>query len=377
MGLLVAGISWLWNRLSLKEVEYERNVHQNRVFIGEETTLSISITNGKPIPLGRVEIIEQFPEEIQVADANISLSPNRRVHVIRLFTSMSWYERITWVYKIKSHQRGFFRLGPARIESGDLFGFFTSHMDVTHNDYLLVYPQIVPLPELGLPATRPLGDTKGGISIFDDPTRPQGIRDYQVNDPLKRVDWKISAKTNGLKVRTYDPSSSHVTILVVVVETTLRTWEGYNPVYLERVITASASIASYAFEMRYSLGLFSNGTPILADRPMKIPPARNNEQLSVILEALATIRPVPMGPMASQLNLHAKQFPIGATLAIVVALINSALMSSINDLTQQGYKLVVIFVGDEDRPELPNNVTVYEIGEYFRQLEVENQFGQH
>ncbi|MCH7801838.1 MAG: DUF58 domain-containing protein [Chloroflexi bacterium] len=375
MGLLVAGISWVWNRLSLEEVTYERKIAHPRVFMGEETTMSISVTNRKPVPLGRLEIEDELPDEIQVSEADISSSANPHANVLRHSTSMSWYERISWEYKIKANQRGFYRIGPARLESGDLFGFFTSHRRVSDNDYLLVYPKIVPLPELGLPAVRPLGETRGGISIFEDTSRPSGIREYHVGDPLKTVDWKVSAKMQQLQVRTFEPSSSFTVILVVVVETTARSWEGYSPVNLERVITASASIANYASEMQYNLGLFSNGAPILADRPMKVPPARNPEQLTVILEALATIRPLPIGPMAPQLTHYARQFPIGVTLVIIVALINDDLREAISELKRQGYKLVVVFVGDQQCPEMPDGVLVHDLKEHFDRLEMSSEFG--
>ena len=127
MGLLVAGISWVWNRLSLEEVTYERKIAHPRVFMGEETTMSISVTNRKPVPLGRLQIEDELPDEIQVSEADISSSANPHANVLRHSTSMSWYERISWEYKIKANQRGFYRIGPARLESGDLFGFFTSH----------------------------------------------------------------------------------------------------------------------------------------------------------------------------------------------------------------------------------------------------------
>ncbi|MDP6453510.1 MAG: DUF58 domain-containing protein [SAR202 cluster bacterium] len=375
MGMLVAGISWLWNKLSLEEVTYERTISQPRVFMGEETTLSISVTNRKPVPLSRLEIEDELPEEVLIEDADVGASANPNSNVLRHSTSMSWYERIKWDYTVKSNHRGFYRIGPARMESGDLFGFFNSRRRASDNDYLLVYPRVVPLPELGMPAARPLGETRGGISIFEDPSRPSGIREYQVGDPMKTVDWKVSAKMQQLQVRTFEPSSTFTVILVVVVETTARSWEGYSPVNLERVITASASIASYASEMQYSLGLFSNGTPILADRPMKVPAARNVEQLTVILEALATIRPLPIGPMAPQLTQYARQFPLGVTLVITVALINDDLQQAIADLRRQGYKLVVVFVGDKECPQLPDGVLVYDLKEHFDRLEMSSEFG--
>jgi uncharacterized protein (DUF58 family) len=127
--------------------------------------------------------------------------------------------------------------------------------------------------------------------------------------------------------------------------------------------------------MQYNLGLFSNGAPILADRPMKVPPARNAEQLTVILEALATIRPLPIGPMAPQLTQHSREFPIGATLVVTVALINDALKESIAELRRQGNKLVVIFVGTGKCPELADGVLVYELSEHFERLEMSSEFG--
>ena len=259
MGLLVALVSWLWNRLSLEDVHYEREIQQTRVFRGEETKLTISLTNRKPVPLGKLDLEDEFPEEIEIVGAEVTPSSNPKSMIMRLHTSMSWYERINWEYTIRCHTRGFYRFGPARMESGDLFGFFESESVLRGNDYLLVYPRVVPLHDLGLPALRPLGELRGGIEIFQDLSRPSGLREYQIGDPMKTIDWKATARRQQLQVRTFEPSSTFTVILIVAVETSERPWEGYSPTNLERVITASASIASYAAERQYNLGLFSNG----------------------------------------------------------------------------------------------------------------------
>ena len=375
MGLVVAGISWLWNRLSLEDLSYGREVSESRVFIGEDTTLSITVTNRKPVPLGKLMIEDEIPSPIRFADPNVVTNSQPNSNSLRHSTSLAWYERIKWEYRIKSDQRGYYRLGPAWLESGDLFGFFSSRKQTPQDAYLLVYPKVVSLPDLGMPAMRPLGETRGGIAIFPDPSRPQGIRDYQVGDAMKTIDWKVSAKMQQLQVRTFEPSSAFTVVLVVVVETTRRAWEGYVPINLESVIVAAASVAAYAAEQQYSLGLFSNGTPILADRPMNIPPARSPEQLTTILEALATIRPLPMGPMAPQLTQQARQFPVGATLVIVAALINEDMVEAIVNLQRQGYKLVLLFVGNQECPELPDGVLVHRLSDYLDSLEVASEFG--
>ena len=375
MGLIVAAMSWLWNRLSLEEVYYRRSIAQTRVFMGEETTLTVSLTNRKPIPLGRVEVEDEYPEEIEIEGAEVANSSNPKGMIMRHRTSLAWYERIRWDYTLKCRTRGFYRFGPTRLESGDLLGFFDSERSQTNNDYLLVYPRVVPLPELGLPAVRPLGETRGGIAIFQDQSRPWGIRDYEVGDPLKIVDWKATARSQQLQVRTFEPSSSFTVILIVVVETSERSWEGYSPVNLERVITTSASVASYAAEQKYSLGLFSNGTPILADRPMKLEPASSPEQLTIILEALATVRPLPIGSMAPQIAQNLRQFPIGSTLVIIAAIVTEEMLEAVSNLLRQGYRVVVMFVGSVEPPQMPEGVLLHDLRRYFENLELAGEFG--
>ena len=374
MGLLVALVSWLWNRLSLEDVHYEREIQQTRVFRGEETKLTISLTNRKPVPLGKLDLEDEFPEEIEIVGAEVTPSSNPKSMIMRLHTSMSWYERINWEYTIRCHTRGFYRFGPARMESGDLFGFFESESVLRGNDYLLVYPRVVPLHDLGLPALRPLGELRGGIEIFQDLSRPSGLREYQIGDPLKTVDWKATARRQQLQVRTFEPSSTFTVILIVAVETSERPWEGYSPTNLERVITASASIASYAAERQYNLGLFSNGVPILTDRPMKVEAASTPEQLTIILEALATIRPLPIGPMAGQLEMHLKQFPTGSTLVMIAAILSDELVDSVSNLRRQGYRVVVVFVGDSEPPEMPQGVLTHDLRRFFENMEMAGEF---
>ena len=144
MGLLVGGVSWLWNRLALEDVQYERVVEQTRIFLGEQTRLTISVINRKPLPIARLDIEDDFPEEIEFTDSEVAVSSNPNTTILRHRTSLAWYERIRWEYTIRCGTRGFYRIGPARMESGDLFGFFSCQKSERKSDYLLVYPKVVP-----------------------------------------------------------------------------------------------------------------------------------------------------------------------------------------------------------------------------------------
>ena len=374
MGLLAGVISWAWNRVALDEVVYERQVAEHRVFIGEEIPITVALTNKKPMPLTWIRVDDEVPDALEVVEGDVSVNVRPNVQSLHHSTSMAWYERIRWNYRLRCTRRGLYRLGPAHVESGDPFGFLRSRKTHPRQDPVLVYPRIFPLDELGIPADRPLGEVRGGLPIFQDPSRPSGLREYQIGDPLKIVDWKSTAKMQALHVRTYEPSTTFTVILVVAIDTAKPYWGSYIPEDLERVVSAAASAAAYAAERHYTLGLFSNDVPGIPGQPMAVAPSRGRDQLSVILGALATTRPYAIGPMYEQLAQESRRFPMGATLVVSAAFIPPEFVQTLNDLKHRGYRMVVMYVGEGPCPALDPGILVYELREHF--LQMEEAYGQ-
>ena len=369
MGFLVGLVSWFWNKVSLERVTYERELSSNRAFLGEEVYLSISLTNKKPIPLGWLTAQDDVPDAVQLVGTSLSTSGKPETHTLVHSTSVAGYERVRWSYTVKPRRRGYFRFGPVSLRSGDLFGLFSSHRRDPFRDSLLVYPKIVPMEEMVLPPVRPFGETKGGLTIIEDTTRPAGVRDYRFDDPMKRIDWKATARHQELQIKMYEPSVSHVVVIILSVDTVPYHWGGYFPVQLERAVTAAASTAVYAVDKGYMVGFFSNGTPILAERPMNIGPARNPQHLTIILEVLATVGPVTTGPMPEVMARQARRFPLGATLVLVAAAVSDKMSESMDYLVSEGHRLVLMYVGDEELPTLPTKVQVHDLSGYFKRLE--------
>ncbi len=81
-------------------------------------------------------------------------------------------------------RRFYYRIGPVTYESGDIFTLFTREREHKYIDTLVVYPQIWPLSELGLPPKEPFGEVKVRHSLFTDPIRTRGIRDYHSTGSL-------------------------------------------------------------------------------------------------------------------------------------------------------------------------------------------------
>ena len=240
MGLVATAISMGWNRIALEDIFYDMEVSHQRVEVGETVPITVSLVNRKPVPLVWVKVEDEFPNAVKVVGGDVVQNSNTKIQSLRHLTSMGWYERIRWDYEVKCTKRGLYRMGPATLESGDPFGFVRTQKIQHHRSHIMVLPRIVPLADLGLPAVRPLGEVRGGDRIYEDVTRPAGLRDYQKGDSLTRIDWKATARNQKLLVRTFDPSSTVNVVIAVAVDTTEPFWRLDVPEALERVITVAA-----------------------------------------------------------------------------------------------------------------------------------------
>ena len=369
IGLATGVVAVIWNRLALQELSYERVLPQQIVFRGEEIPMTVALSNNKPVPLAWLRLEDDIPEALQIVAGDEPRNVKPNVQTLHHSTSMKWYEKLRWRYQLLCTQRGLYHIGPAYIESGDPFGVLHSRRSQPRQDTILVYPQVFTLDELGVPSSRPFGDVLGGARIYQDPTRPSGIRDYERGDPLKTVDWKATARVQRLQVRTYEPSITTTVVLVVAVDTREPYWDRYERQDLERVLTVAASMASYAVGREYATGLFTNDMPVQIRNPLTVPPARGREQLRLVLGALATVRLYAIQPMAITLAEHSHHFPMGATVVVVTAFMPAIFVSALSELRGRGHKVTVLHVGAEACPDLGESIMVHELRDHLVEME--------
>src|SRR5262245_19060220 len=101
-------------------------------------------------------------------------------------------------YKIEFIRRGFYRIGPLLLETGDLFGLHRRNRAVTTPAYVLVLPKLFPIAGYDIASRRPIGDVRLTLRLYEDPTRIAGVRPYEPGDPLNRVHWKATARAGRL-----------------------------------------------------------------------------------------------------------------------------------------------------------------------------------
>lgn len=366
LGMLVFvtdGVTRLWSYLAFRGVSYAHGFSVSRAFHGELIDLEIRLNNRKLLPLLWLEVQEQVPEALPLSGAE--LLPSHLSQMLLLFrtTSLAPYERLTWRYPLSCAMRGFYRLGPTVVRAGDLFGMFPRRYEVEQSPPLLVYPRMVPLAALSLPERRPFGDVRSRERIFQDPSRTVGVRDYQPTDPLKHVDWKASARRQSLQVRQFEPSTTLHLLALLNIDTMEHSWEGYIPELLERNITCAASVARYAYDHRWSVGLIANGSFPQSEYPIRIPPSRSPDQLVHILEALAGVIPLTTSTLAELIEEESHRFPWGATIVCVAALVTEPLWAALGRLRQTGHPITLLNTAQRPLVSPVDGIDVVDVGQ--------------
>jgi uncharacterized protein (DUF58 family) len=344
VALLLVGIAAaLWSHWSLRRLLYERRIPEDRAFSGERVAVTLCITNRKPLALPWVEVHDSIPAELADEDNGVR-APAAEAVPIDWRTAAGAYERVSRELSVRAPARGVYRIGPARIRSGDPFGLFNEQRAEERRSRIIVYPGTVDLDGLRLPSRRPLGEVADGIAVFEDPARIAGVREYRPGDSLRRIDWNATARTGTMQARIYEPTSSRQVLICLNTQTIVPAWAGTITAHLEHAISVAASIALDALDRRYSVGLIANSSVPDADRSMRIPPGRREEHFVRILEALAVITPFVLEPLSAVLDREEHRLPAGTTLVVVTSLMTEDLASTLLRLRRRAHQVVVLSV---------------------------------
>ncbi len=368
---IASGVARLWARYALERVEYSRRLSETRVFFGETVTLDMRIANAKILPLPWVHVQDDVPEDLSFLTVRTTPGHRSGRAFLSTFLSLMWYHRLTRRYPVQCLRRGYFTFGPATVRSGDLFGFFHREMEEEKRDYLLVYPKVVPLEDLGIPSRDPFGDIRVRRHLHEDPVRVVSTREYVPGDPLKRIHWKASARLQRLQSRVFEPTTTVDLALFLDVRTVgVRIW-GRVERLLETGVMTAASIANHALKQGYRLGLYANEPYLFSEGMIRLAPSDHPDQLQRTLEALAQVQGWPSMPVEQLLNREARNLPGSATLTVITAEPTESLLATLNRFRRAGRRVALVLVGEQDDGLALNGMPVYHVSGdvYTQQLE--------
>ncbi|HMO16142.1 MAG TPA: DUF58 domain-containing protein [Pirellulaceae bacterium] len=334
--------------------------------IGSVVTVQIRVRNNGRFPITWALIDDVLPPEINLPTRSKLKLKGASATVARISAG----QEIDFKYELTCIQRGYFQIGPLVFESGDVFGLFRKFRVLAEPHYLTVLPKTHFIEGYDIASRKPVGEIVMTHRLFEDPTRIAGIRQYQPGDPLSRINWRATARTNALQSKIYEPSS--MAGATIVLDFHLASFPPqHEPYRSELAITAAASIANVVHEMHEQVGLISNGrdavdriktegwrgdhrtrneakkTAVMLSvsdrlRPTIVPTRKHPAQLEQIRHALARLE-LTDGMRLPQLLIESmSRLPRDAAVIVILGSVNLEFGVALGQLRRRGYAVTAI-----------------------------------
>jgi uncharacterized protein (DUF58 family) len=356
--LVLARVSSL---LWLAGLEADRSVSADTIQQGDGIEVALTVKNRRGWPIPWLFIEDLYPAFCHRTGDHTRLAvlmPGRSV---------------TIRYRLTVPKRGYHRIGPAVMESGDLFGLQRRFRTGTRQDYVSVMPTIAYIDTFNFSSRRPQGPVRVSHRIYEDPSRLAGLREYQRGDPLNRIHWKTTARTGELWTKTYEPSAVTGGTLILDMHE-----ENYPPQdresRMELAITTTASIAyllqssgeqvgmitnardaaevaRYAVESRQTISRDELAGAVVGEAesvrisPLRVPTMRSTLQARAIAENLARVLPGHGLDCTQLLMEEFRGLPRDAALLPVVAQVTQHFALALAEMKLSGFAVSVFFVG--------------------------------
>jgi len=348
--ILLISTSYVWTLLSLRGVGVTRQARTFRQQVGQIFEERFEVTNNNRFPRLWVVVRDE---------SSLPGTAGSRVltwiggHQERTYLSYTWLTR-----------RGLFNLGPTVLESGDLFGLFSTRVAVQTQASLLVTPFLVELQRF----TSPPGYLPGGRALhrrtLEVTPYAAGVREYTPGDSLNRIHWPTTARRDRLMVKDFeqDPQAD-VWIFIdaqKAVQAALpeeqkefkgdRLWLWRHrpdevtlpPTTFDYAVSIAASIGLYFIQLGRAVGMASAGQVYTV-----LPAERGERQLSKMFDTLAFLQGQGDLPLFGLTSSQVNHLPRGSTVILITPSSHPGVLLAADDLSQRNMHPIVILINAE------------------------------
>ncbi|MFX1250537.1 MAG: DUF58 domain-containing protein [Promethearchaeota archaeon] len=311
--------------MTIEALTISRKLSRNKTEVkGDLIYVELTIQNeGKRIPL--LEIVDTVPETCTVNEGSN-----------HWLLDLNHGEKITLSYAIQCHRRGHYDLGPVVFRSSNMFRFHSTIKEYPVFTSFTAVPYLIRLKSLPFSRHRLLPETGNIPSLlykgrdFDF----QGVRDYQLGDEVRTINWRVTAKFNTLATNEYAlDQSAQVCVILDHTTSTERV--------LEEGVMAALSASEYLISQRNKLGFFGIGELV-----EEIPAMRGKRQLLRISDYLINVR--ASSPSDDRTLKNRLIFKFRPALSPFVQIIfisplyNRVMLEFLLDLVKQSYNILLI-----------------------------------
>lgn len=237
-----------------RDIAVQLRFEADALYAGEETSIYEVIDNSKGMPVPVLEVGFHTKKELDFAqedNANISDYIYKR----DIFAVLG-RQRITRKIPLKCTRRGYYEIKETELTTYSLLYKKRLSRELKSDAAIYVYPKTVNVSDIMPLCERMLGTLQCSKRLYEDPFAFRTIRNYTMDDPMKTINWKASAKTGMLMVNTFDSVLSRKAMLFLDVgDTGILKYEGL----VEESIAVTATLARRLLRQGIEVGFCFNG----------------------------------------------------------------------------------------------------------------------
>lgn len=271
LSVVIFSCLWVVLIFAAVKLEIKRKV-ANKIEVEDTLEIEAVLKNESPLPVFNFVLEDYLPFVGSPQDSQ------KRVLIEYIPANSS----VNAKYNCLCPQRGGFTIGPFKAYFFDPLGLFFLRKIYHINSQLYVYPKtfrIKKFPSLVRGIVPWFGIETAHVSGDEDEF--YGLREYREGDPLNKIHWISTAKTNKLIVKQFQRQNFFKATIIFNLEKEKDFGEGKESIS-EYIVKIAASIAKYLIERDISLEVIAHTKELV-----HIPANKGPEQLENILRFLS------------------------------------------------------------------------------------------
>ena len=270
----------LWGKNLDAQVEFQKEPSLE----GRDVMLTETIYNRKWLFLPVLQVGFQMHRNLWFADGE-NTSVSDQCYKRDIF-SVGGYQKITRTIPFHCSKRGYYELSQVELVTRSPLMNKKFYKTLESPDHFYVYPRMVDDTKLEIPFQKIMGSVLSHKNLYEDPFEFRGIREYQPTDPMHKINWKVSARTDQWMVNLYDSTSAQeVMILLDVEDETI--WK-FDEIH-EEGIRLAAALASRLLQQGIPVGIRTNGRDLKSDECFSLNGGTGPQQVRSLYEGLTRL----------------------------------------------------------------------------------------
>ena len=277
-------VTYVYRQLWNENLEVKVQFLEDAVTEGMDSELTETISNRKWMFLPILQVGFETHKNLEFGqEENVSVSD---LCYKRDVFSVGGYQKITRTIPFHCSKRGFYEIENADLITRSPLLTTKLHKAEKQNTYIYGYPRLIDDALLDISFQKIMGEIQAKKNIYEDPFEFRGIREYQSTDPMSKINWKASAKSDEWMVNLYGSTNAQdITILLDLEDETA--WK-YDDIHEEQIRLAATLTAKFA-EAGIPVGLVTNGKDIKLDETLSLDAGTGQQQFYNVSKGLARI----------------------------------------------------------------------------------------